>query len=443
MAARLRIFAIAALAWAASWPGAAATSGPQERPNLSELEFAPSMPAGGPPDRTHAAQPRAPDTARAGRQVAALVDSIAAEQASEGPFSPGLTADLVSLASAYEDLGDHARSIAAAERARQVARVNNGLTSLDQAEMIQLQIASLEAMGEYRTAARNRTMLANLAHEAPEDLRTAGIYAAVADGRVASVERWLADKSKLPIIFGTPPSTTGEDVRRGLAAAQQNYVDALRATAIVGSPGGPDIYELERRLTHTFYLQATNRRLFFGTEITMARFRAIMDKIGASSYDRRVQYSRLFRRPAAEIAQDLVELGDWHLWFRADEAGLDAYRQARDELAREGAAAQDFDALFSTPSPLLIPAFEQQLLEADELGAYRGWFDVSLDLDAYGRSSGLRITARSGLPADPVSAAAIVKGLKRQVADTQFRPRFEGGERASREGVALRYYFKY
>ena len=76
-----------------------------------------------------------------------------------------------------------------------------------------------------------------------------------------------------------------------MTAAQLNYVDALRATAINGSPGGPDIYELESALMRTFYIQAQTPKLFFGSDVTPYKVRKMLDEVGSSSYERRVKYS--------------------------------------------------------------------------------------------------------------------------------------------------------
>jgi hypothetical protein len=411
--------------------------------DLSDLEFAPSLPAGA---VAVAALPSSePDpplrsSARAGQRMLELAESIVAEEQREGQFSPGLRSYLVSLAKLYQELGDHIAAIATLERTRQIIRVTNGLSSLDQAEIALLVIASLEAIGEREIAARERTSLIELARRHPTDLRVGTIYAAVADARVAAVEHWLADKSEKPIIFG---SGGPEHVRNGLTAAQLNYVDALRATAINGSPGGPSIYELESALMRTFYIQAQTPGLFFGSDVTPYKVRKMLDEVGGSSYERKVKYASLLNRPAAEIASYLIELGDWHLLCREDAAGAAAYRRARDVLIGAGAADEQIDALFMPGTPLLIPVFAPQLVDSSAALEYDGYVDVAIDLNGYGRSNAVRITAQSTPAAASVTTAAIMARLKKHIAKSQFRPRFVNGERADAQRVELRYYFKY
>ena len=308
--------------------------------------------------------------------------------------------------------------------------------------MTLLEITSLEAMGELAAAARERNFLVDLAREHPTDLRVGAIYAVVADARVAAVERWLADKSEPPTIFGSDPLDR-DSVRSGLTAAQMNYVDALRATAIIGSPGGPDIYELETALTRTFYIQAQNRGLFFGPDVTPYKARKMLDGAGSSSYERRVKYSRLLkgRRLRSRATSSSSAIGTC-CSMRTRPAAA-AYREARDVLIGADASAEEIDALFTPMTPMLLPAFAPHFIDGSEALGYDGYIDAVIDLDRYGRSTGTRITAQSGAAQSKVETAAIATRLKKYVAKSQFRPRFVNGERTEQQLVAMRYYFKY
>jgi hypothetical protein len=430
------------------WPSSAVLEA--QPADLSALKFAPSV-----PDAGAALVPSEPDpprrsSARAAQLMLELAAEIAEEQQREGQFSPGLRAYLVSLASLYQELGDHVAAIAALEKTRQIIRVNDGLSSLHQAEIALLEITSLEAIGRRDLAALERSSLVELARRHPTDLRVGAIYAAVADARVAAVERWLADKSEPPVIFGSGPrgaddnvQSTHQLVRVGLTAAQLNYVDALRATAINGSSGGRDVYELESALMRTFYIQAQTPKIFFGQDVTPYQVRKMLDEVGSSSYERRVKYGTLLGRPASETASYLIELGDWHLLFREDAAGAAAYREARDVLIGAGVPDEEIDALFTPSMPLLVPVFAPQLIDSSAASEYDGHLDVAIDLNDYGRSESVRVTAHSGPAASKATMASITARLEKHIAKSQFRPRFVHGERTDAQLVALRYYFKY
>src|SRR5262249_26581107 len=89
-------------------------------------------------------QPRAPEEAPSGETreelaaaVAAQLDAIAAEQARNGDRSAELIPELASLASSYEKLGEHASADTALQHAIELARINFGLHSLDQADVVE------------------------------------------------------------------------------------------------------------------------------------------------------------------------------------------------------------------------------------------------------------------------------------------------------------------
>jgi hypothetical protein len=376
-----------------------------------------------------------------------LAESIQAEQTIEGTFSPGLIYDMVTLASLYQDIDDHVAAIAVLDRAKQIVRVNNGLSSLDQAEMLQKMIVSLEAMGRFGTAALERNELLSLARGHPTDLRVGAIFAEVAAARVAAIRRWLdVDKNARPIIYGSGPSgmddrfeSTMALIRSGMTSAQQIYGDAIRATGINGSPGGPDLYEIEANLMKTYWMQADHMRLFFDTATSKHEIRESLDEIGQKSYERRVVYSEALLRPSTEKATALIELGDWHLLFKNDRDADAAYRRALDTLKRAAVSAEQIDALFTpSPDPMLIPVFAPHLIDEAQAQAYSGYVDVVVDLDAYGRSDAVRVSSRSG-PA----TSTIVRRLEKYIAKSQFRPLFVNGQRVEKNGVALRYYFRY
>ncbi len=87
--------------------------------------------------------------------------------------------------------------------------------------------------------------------------------------------------------------------------------------------------------------------------------------------------------------------------------------------------------------------FAPQLVDAGAALEYDGYVDVAIDLNGYGRSNGVRITAQSTPATTNATTALIIARLKKHIAKSQFRPRFVNGERADAHRVELRYYFKY
>jgi hypothetical protein len=144
----------------------------------------------------------------------------------------------------------------------------------------------------------------------------------------------------------------------------------------------------------------------------------------------------VFRSPAAEIASEQLELGDWHLLYGAKELAFAAYRSARDLLVHDGATPERLEAFFSPTTPVVLPTFAADLVDADEAAGYRGYIGVSIALDGAGESTRVDVTERSIEATD-----AIVQRLKKH--KSVFRPKFENGEWANEDHVSLRYYYTY
>ena len=208
-----------ALASIAAWtlaltpvcPSAAAAQ--LEPVDLSDLEFAPSLPAGTVPCRARAPPSRIRRSEARPAPASACSSSPSRSRPSrqrEGQFSPGLRYSLVSLAKLYQELGDHVAAIATLEKDAAdhpgqqrivVARPSGDGSARDR--------RASKRWGSASAPRANATSWWISRAEHPTDLRVGAIYAAVADARVAAVERWLADKSEPPIIFGSdPPAET-------------------------------------------------------------------------------------------------------------------------------------------------------------------------------------------------------------------------------------------
>jgi hypothetical protein len=157
-----------------------------------------------------------------------------------------------------------------------------------------------------------------------------------------------------------------------------------------------------------------------------------------NSYLRRIRYSEVFRAPAVEIAAERLELGDWHLLFGERELAFAEYRTARDMLVRDGATSEQLEAFFSPATAIVLPTFAAGFVAAEEAAGYRGYIGVAIALDGVGKSTRVDVTERSSEATD-----AIVQRLKKYVAKSVFRPRFENGDWLSQDRVSLRYYFSY
>ena len=76
--------------------------------------------------------------------------------------------------------------------------------------------------------------------------------------------------------------------------------------------------------------------------------------------------------------------------------------------------------------------------EGGRVARLKAPFTVWPPMAALGRSEDVRVSSQSG----PVTST-IVRRLEKYIGKSQFRPLLVNGERAARNDVALRYYFRY
>lgn len=149
--------------------------------------------------------------------------------------------------------------------------------------------------------------------------------------------------------------------------------------------------------------------------------------------------------PAVEKAQAWISVGDWHVSFDYGARGGEAYRKAWDILAASGMDAAAIREIFM-PEPLIpVPAFamhpysrEVRGIAADADIAWKGYMDVTLNVNRYGDVSGAKVDATS-----ENTPQVLRRELLRYLRSTKVRPAVVDGELARREDVKLRYYYTY
>ncbi len=435
---------------------------PSEPPlDLSHLEFVPALPAGATPPssaagtRAVAPEPARVDRTKLDRAITEQLDTIHAEEVSNGTSSKDLAPELLSLAVLYQQRGDHILAIPALERARQIIRYNEGLYSLDQVPMVERTLASRDALHEGSGQPVEEDTLLELARRNPGDARVADIYYELANRHVGTVERYLTDPSQQELavtlnVDGLAPhrESPEETALSTLDDARDNYADAIRSVVRHRSPDGPSLNDVEAGLVRSYYIEAQNvgklSPLAAQTSSRLGKpryqegIRAALHERGVESYWRRMRFSVKADRPDREIAAEQLELGDWHLLFDDNELAFATYRNARLLLERDGASPEELQRFFSPTSPTVLPTFVSAFVPADQAGAYRGYIDVAITLNGVGKSTRFDVTGKSaGTPEE------VVHRLKHYVAESRFRPRFEGDGWAPEDHVAMRYYFIY
>jgi hypothetical protein len=440
---------------------AAAYPPPPPPLDLSHLEFAPALPAGAVPVAAERASELAraelqrADRARLDKAVTEQLDVIQAEEQANGKYSKDLARELLSLAVLYQQRGDHILAIPVLERARQIIRYNEGLYSLDQLPMVERTLASRDALHDDSVVDQTEDQLLELARKNPSDARVADIYYELANRHVGTVERFLNDPSQQELtvtlnVNGLAPhrESPEETALTTLDGARDNYAQAIRSVVRHGRPDGPSLNDVEIGLVRSYYIEAQNvgklSPLAAQTSSRLGKpryqegIRSALHDRGVESYWRRMRFSVKAERPDSEIAAEQLELGDWHLLFDEGELAFATYRNARLLLERSGATPEQVQRFFSPTSPTVLPTFAAGFVGADRAAAYRGYIDVAITLNGEGKTTRFEVTGKS-----PQTPDEIVHRLKRYLAESRFRPRFEGQGWASEDHVPLRYYFTY
>ena len=438
--------------------GRAAAAYPPPPPlDLSHLEFVPALPAGAAP----ASAPRAParpkpqkvDRAELDKAVTEQLDLIQSEEDANGKYSKDLATELLSLAVLYQQRGDHILAIPVLERARQIIRYNEGLYSLDQVPMVERTLASRDALHD-GVVDQTEDQLLELARKNPGDARVADIYYELANRRIGTVEKFLTDPSQELTVtlsidgLAQHHETPEETALSNLDGARDNYAQAIRSVVRHRSPDGPSLTDVEAGLVRSYYIEAQNvgklSPLAAQTDSRLGKpryqegIRAALHERGVESYWRRMRFSVKADRPESEIAAEQLELGDWHLLFDQNALAFATYRNARLLLERSGATTEEVRKFFSPTSPTVLPTFAGGFVGPDEAAAYRGYMDVAIALNDVGKVTHFVLTGKS-----PQTPDEVVHRLKRYLAESRFRPRFDGDGWAPEDRVSLRYYFAY
>ena len=385
-----------------------------------------------PPTRTEPTEELSAD-------IAAQVAAIAAEESRSGERSPTLIDPLQSLAALYQDAGNHDAVIATLQQAVWIARVNSGLFSLDQVDVIEALLAARRANGEHTEAASLQSYLQQLATRNPDDARAASVIARLADAEMASA--WdLIDTPPPPqfnvnVSDGVPrPAALHSPALKALLAARRHYAEAMLAGTRNGTTSLAEYVALEDRLIDTLYFELEHAKLRYYEEgpSRFEKFEAL-GSIGTRMLQSKVEATIKLGQSPTAIANAMIELGDWHLMFAANGAALEQYRAARDLLVSEAVAQSSIDEIFSPEVPPVLPVPSDT-----QGGSHHGYVDTKVEVGPYGTAKNIEVLgASSGTP------KIIEKRLRQYLERSRVRPRFVDGQLARSDRFTARFYYDY
>ena len=369
------------------------------------------------------------DSERAAEQ--SLQDAISAIESSQGAYGPDLSEQMLSLGLALQQQQRHLEAVSTFKRGVHLARVNSGLYCPDQIPLLQGQVRSHIALGQYAEADDLQQYLYRVelrALESGEERANALVQQA----------NWQFNAHRLGLGWQGPGR---------LSNMWELYRQAFNDILEVEGEESPKLLTPLWGMLRTQYLVSEYRDDYHQPAPGMSPNALSQDTYRFYS-DRKENYNRgksilaaIYQiqlsnhgEHSSEALAALVQLGDWALWNDREEEALQAYRLALAELASEDAAQTGGSGLFAQPKAL--PDLDGLRRLPPEVSADQGGLLVEFDVDARGRVENLERLD------DNAELDDMALRLLRDLRDIRFRPRFQGEEPVTTEKLVRAYDIK-
>ncbi len=347
---------------------------------------------------------------------------IEALEIQHGAYAAGLSEPLLGLGLALQSQGRHDEAVELFKRGVHLARINDGLHSAAQIPLLQGEISSHLASGDYASVEDRQRYLYRV------QLRSRGSTEGLAPIFLQQAE-WQYQAYRLGV--GDPGSRLG-NMRRLYLGAYNDVTqrEGTRSPAVI-----PPLHYLMR----TYYLIAdynppAEPADSQGWAKDLSKQKESLGKTRNYTQGRAVitMLYGLEQEAADEIspgtARARIMLGDWHLYNNRHDAARAAYTTALEELDALGAAQAQKDAVLGQPVPLPdIDGLRPLSLTRGQ--AAKGDIMLQYTVNRSGRA--VDITRLDTNEALNGKARRVERHLRR----TKFRPRFEGGQPVDTENL--------
>lgn len=371
-------------------------------------------------------------------------------EAAYGPFSDAVAEQSLALGNLLIEAGDYPGSTDAFQRSLHIMRVNKGLYSAEQEEVMRKLINN-------QLSLRN-TEEANELHQAMLHLQR-HLYEKGSDEYISALLEW-ADWNVDLLLFedGAPfllNASQGASVNQNLVEAQERYIEVIeliRDSGTNSSHSKASIIHAEKKLAAINYIANSKTQFVRAGSPSIAdtsnpftpgntrENRAEMAYFfnGSSALKRAIAYSLEDPQPDyLSIAEQMMVLGDWYLLFDRRAAALTIYENAFEVLDAVQASEDDITRIMTPGMPVSTP-------DANSSGSlastndYHGYIDVEFKVSKFGIATRPEVIGTSGEDESPVT-----KALIRKIRNERFRPAFIDGTVSSNENVKLRYFYSY
>ncbi|MEH6569773.1 MAG: hypothetical protein V7709_11885 [Halioglobus sp.] len=341
-----------------------------------------------------------------------IVDDMASRM---GAYAPDLPEKLLSLGAALQKQGRHKEAIRVFKRGTHLARINNGLYSAAQIPLIQGEITSYIATGEFLEADNRQQYMHSVQQRSLNN----------PDSRVQALMQQAAwQQSAYQMRLGEQPFVRLLNMWDLYRVALSDIADREGDTSVNLLPPLDGLLQAQYLISdhhNASSAASSSADTSFGTRQSQNRFNAYR----ARSYTQGSSVIRaIYDVRKAQVkdqnfaaAESLVMLGDWMLWHGDHEAAFRAYREAMGELAQLDDAQQQIERLFG--QPVALPTIEGVRSLPEEVAVNDSDILLEFTVTEHGK-----VTNLSRVDVKEEYENSTIK-LMRKLRSTPFRPRFE------------------
>jgi hypothetical protein len=346
-----------------------------------------------------------------------LREAIERVEAAQGAYAADLSEQLLSLGLALQKQQRHVEAVSAFKRGVHLARVNSGLYCPEQIPLLQGEVRSQIALGQYAEADELQQYLYRVQQ------RSMVSGEARADALMQQAN-WQFNAHRMGLGWQGPGRLSNMWELYRMA-----FTDILGATSETSPKLLPPLYGMLRTQYliseyHDDNTQYASGPGASGINQNMNQFYSNRsenyergDSILAAIHE--IQRSN-HGEASIEAVGARIQQGDWALWNDKTDAAIARYGLASKELAALDAAQKDGHAYLVEPAPL--PDLDGLRTLPPTVSAEQGNILVEFEVDTRGTVRDLE-----RLDDNAASDDAALR-LLREIRATRFRPRFEDGE---------------
>jgi hypothetical protein len=379
------------------------------------------------------------DEALDSRDVKFYRDAIAELESDEGAYGQGLQEQLLSLGLSLQQQGRHEEAIKTLKRGVHLARINSGLYSIDQIPLLQTEIASLMARGEFLEADERQTYLYRVQQRglSQGDVRAQALMQQARWQRRAydmgvgelDFPRLLSMWDLYRLALNDVVEEEGETSLALLIPLN----GMLEAQYLISAYQGEHNSSFGENLSDRYDKNRFNAYRAQSFKKGQAVLHAIDDIELKNNID-----------DSVAKAERLNRLADWIFWHGEKETAVEIYREAFMELAEAENAQVELERLFGAPVPLpsmaeVKPFPETTSPESANLLLEFGVSERGRVVDLRRLDEPPEADTSDDVDEPPADNDAIANRFMRQLRRTRFRPRFENGDPVVTEGIIWAY----